>query len=280
MASRFRSGFGRLLLLLHVAFAMQQQQQQQSLSSHLSSSPANFHRRIFLIRHEATDWNDQGKLQSGCADICLNEKGQHQAKQMTCELQAAGATFDLIASSHLQRACQTADALCCLLTTTTTTLTTGNDNVKDSMARRTFPGFREMDYGDHEGLPIKGPASTSQSLDIFNRYKDPMMQGDMDLEWPGGESLRQVEQRALQTLQELLETPRYDAAGTADPPKRIAIVAHAILNRLLLAATLRGDGKHFVDFPQDNCCINVIDQLPDGTFQAVVLNYNQHILLE
>ena len=274
MKPRFLSGSGVggcLLLFLQVAFAMQPQQQP-SLSTQLSGSSTNFHRRIYLIRHGATDWNDQGKLQGGCADIALNEKGKQQANRMARELQAVGASFDLVASSHLQRACQTADELCRLLSPAS-----GSIPERDP-GRQTFPGFREMEYGEHEGLPIKGPNCTRQTTEIFNRYKNPMMQGNMDLAWPGGESLRQVEQRALNTLQEILSNET--TSTTIGPPKQIAIVGHAIMNRLLLAATLRGDGKQFGDFPQDNCCINVIDQLPDGSFEAVVLNYNQHTLID
>ena len=136
-----------------------------------------------------------------------------------------------------------------------------------------------MDYGIHEGLPIKGPDSTPESIKEFERYKNPIMEGDMDITWPEGESMRHVEQRAVAALRQVLEQSTvegdgYDKDKAARSPATIAIVAHAIFNRVLLAATLQGDGKHFVDYPQDNCCINVIDQLSDGSFEAVVVNYN------
>ena len=107
---------GALWLLLQgaplVVEAMQQQQQRHSsLASQLSHTNVNFHRRIFLIRHGETDWNKQGKLQGGSVDIALNSKGKQQATQLANELHNTGTKFDIIASSHLQRACQTADAL-------------------------------------------------------------------------------------------------------------------------------------------------------------------------
>lgn len=138
-----------------------------------------------------------------------------------------------------------------------------------------------MDYGQHEGLPIKGPACTPKSKEIFRSYVDRMQEGNMDLEWPGGESIRQVEQRAVQSLHRVLNSwddEEDTNASDRAAPKTIGIVAHAILNRVLLAATLRGNGKYFVDYEQDNCCINVIDQLSDGSFEAVVINYNQHMM--
>jgi broad specificity phosphatase PhoE len=335
-----------LLSALPVLFAMQQskthhqpqQEQQQQVSSSLSlkhqltaaNNNNNYHTRIFLIRHGETDWNDQGKLQGGgTAAIGLNEKGQRQAARLARELQqslvddaadddgtSSTTMFDVIASSNLQRACQTADALMTLQCCSSSSSSSSRSS-NDSRTRRcTLTGFREMDYGIHEGLHIHGPASTMESRRIFEQYVNPMQAGDLDLAWPGGgESIRQVEQRAVQALHQVLQQQQLTArrsslsssrgdcsddgnvdgndtligscvelTGTASsstttrrrPKTNIAIVAHAILNRVLLAAMLQGDATHFVDYRQDNCCINVIDQLDDGSFRAVVLNYNQH----
>ena len=268
-----------LQLLLHVLFAMHQANQQPPEQEEALSSllPRNFHRRIFLIRHGETDWNEQGKLQGGLVDIALNANGKQQAARLVRELQNTGACFDIIVSSHLQRARQTADALALC---SSPAANVGQREKK--LQRQTLAGFREMDYGQHEGLPMKGPACTPKSKEIFRSYVDRMQGGNMDLKWPGGgESIRQVEQRAMQSLHQVLDSfddEENTTASDRDAPKTIGIVAHAILNRVLLAATLRGNGKYFVDYEQDNCCINVIDQLSDGSFEGVVINYNQHMM--
>jgi broad specificity phosphatase PhoE len=229
-----RWNFSRLLRVVGVLLAMHQQQHDQpqqqsaiqqqepasitSLSRHLSSvNNSNYQCRIFLMRHGETDWNDQGKMQGGGAsavDIALNEKGKQQAASLARELYSSllanspnNTSLDVIASSHLLRARQTADAILLL---GTREASIGGSHVKRtrmSTKRLTLTGFREMDYGIHEGLYIHGPASTSHSRQIFEQYVNPMQAGDLDLAWPGagGESIRQVEQRAVEALHQVLQ---------------------------------------------------------------------------
>jgi len=61
--------------------------------------------QIAIIRHGTTSWNKAGKLQ-GHSDIPLDEEGVQQALKLGQRL--AGETWDLIYSSHLLRARQTA----------------------------------------------------------------------------------------------------------------------------------------------------------------------------
>ena len=60
---------------------------------------------IYVLRHGQTDYNVQGKFQ-GQVDVPINETGKKQAKQIAKELE--NITFDVIFSSPLQRAIQTA----------------------------------------------------------------------------------------------------------------------------------------------------------------------------
>ncbi|MRG85693.1 histidine phosphatase family protein [Salinibacillus xinjiangensis] len=64
--------------------------------------------RIGLIRHGLTDWNKERKAQ-GQTDIPLNETGKEQA-QLLAKRFVEG-EWDLVVSSHLTRAYDTADAV-------------------------------------------------------------------------------------------------------------------------------------------------------------------------
>lgn len=61
--------------------------------------------QIAIIRHGTTSWNKAGKLQ-GHSDIPLDEEGVQQAIKLGQRL--TGETWDLVYSSHLIRARQTA----------------------------------------------------------------------------------------------------------------------------------------------------------------------------
>ena len=66
------------------------------------------HKRLYLIRHGETDWNTENRIQ-GSTDKSLNAVGLRQADALRRYL--ADAPIELIASSHLRRAAQTADAV-------------------------------------------------------------------------------------------------------------------------------------------------------------------------
>ena len=62
--------------------------------------------RLLVLRHGQSEWNVQGRWQ-GQADIALTQEGLRQAREAAEKL----GTFDLIASSSLQRARRTAEII-------------------------------------------------------------------------------------------------------------------------------------------------------------------------
>ena len=93
--------------------------------------------QIYIVRHGETDWNKYRKFQ-GQTDIPLNEEGRLQAEKLAEALKAL-LPFDRIVSSDLDRARETAAIM-----------TRGFDTPIQADA-----GFREMDFGDWEGLDMK-----------------------------------------------------------------------------------------------------------------------------
>ena len=68
----------------------------------------------FLVRHGATDWNKQHRIQ-GHSNISLNEEGREQAKKLRSRL--CSANINAVYTSDLMRATETADILTCNSTT-------------------------------------------------------------------------------------------------------------------------------------------------------------------
>jgi probable phosphoglycerate mutase len=89
--------------------------------------------KIILIRHGETAWNAERRLQ-GHLDIPLNAEGERQARLLATAL--AAEPIDLIVSSDLQRARQTAQAVA----------------TPRGMPLQVEPGLRERCYGGFEGL--------------------------------------------------------------------------------------------------------------------------------
>ena len=66
--------------------------------------------RFCLVRHGETDWNVARRLQ-GHTDIALNSRGRIQAVQLAQALKKSNLQFDVLYTSDLQRAADTANAI-------------------------------------------------------------------------------------------------------------------------------------------------------------------------
>ena len=152
---------------------------------------------ILLIRHGETAWNAVRRLQ-GHTDIPLNDEGARQAGALTQAL--AAERVDVLVSSDLQRAMQTAQAVA---------------DQYDGLRVQTDEQLRERCYGVFEGMLY---------AEIERQYpaEYALWQArDIDAVMPAGqreaESFRQFYQRAIDGI-----------AGWArrHPGRTIAIVAH------------------------------------------------------
>jgi uncharacterized phosphatase len=63
--------------------------------------------RIVLIRHGQTDWNREERLQ-GATDVPLNDVGRQEARAVAAHLRDGATPWDVLVSSPLDRAVETA----------------------------------------------------------------------------------------------------------------------------------------------------------------------------
>jgi probable phosphoglycerate mutase len=151
---------------------------------------------IILIRHGETAWNAERRLQ-GHLDIPLNPEGQRQAALLGAAL--AGEPIDLVVSSDLARARQTAQAVADAL----------------GMTVRVDAQLRERCYGGFEGLLY------SEIEARFPAEFAAWQARDVDAELPPGknpgETFRAFYARATGAIL---------AWGAANPGKTLALVAH------------------------------------------------------
>lgn len=125
---------------------------------------------LTLIRHGQTDWN-KARLMQGTSDIPLNDTGRAQAHDTAAALQARGLEYDVVVSSPLSRARETAEIIAASFGLT---------------LDRTYEGLIERGYGEAEGLDISEEAR--RTPDAF---------------YEGVESERSVYRRGIEVLRDI-----------------------------------------------------------------------------
>jgi 2,3-bisphosphoglycerate-dependent phosphoglycerate mutase len=150
--------------------------------------------KLCLIRHGETTWNAERRLQ-GHTDIPLNENGAMQARQMAQALKDAKLTFDVLYTSDLKRAADTANAVTQLF----------------GVSAKVDTILRERHFGALQGLSIS--EAPLLRPDIWRAH----IARDLDHELEGGESIRQFALRVQKALDQIQE----QHAG-----KTILIVSH------------------------------------------------------
>lgn len=109
---------------------------------------------------------------------------------------------------------------------------------------QSFPQFREMNFGRWQGLTYG---------EVMEKYPEDIPQWLQDLEnfrIPQGESLRDVQQRVLPKLEELIAKHQGE---------KFVLVCHGAVNRLIIADALHLPLAHVLHLEQDYGCLNIIE---------------------
>ena len=155
---------------------------------------------VFLVRHGENEWVSSGKLAGRTPGVHLNDRGREQAGQLAALLgrQPIAAVY----SSPLERCTETAQPLAAAL----------------GLPVCPEPGMLEVDYGDWHGRELK-ELSQLPGWRLVQHFPG-------GFRFPNGESLREVQTRAVNTVERL---------AAAHPNTAIAVFSHGDVIRMLVA---------------------------------------------
>lgn len=194
------------------------------------------------MRHGETDWNRR-QIFRGTHDIPLNENGRAQAKLLGMGLKDR--SIAAVYTSPLSRAVETAE------------IALGQKGVKIGLDER----LTDLCYGDWQGL---------EEAEVKRRwpteYENWMCRPE-SMRVPGGDTLAEVSQRAFGAMAEV---------AAKHLGETVVIVAHRVVNKLLVLGTLGLGLERFPFIRQDNCCIDEFERSERG-YVVVSLNDTNHL---
>ncbi|MCR4398566.1 MAG: histidine phosphatase family protein [Firmicutes bacterium] len=136
--------------------------------------------RVALVRHGETDWNVAARYQ-GHLDIPLNANGFAQARALARSMQSWNVSA--VYSSDLSRAKATAESIA----------------APHGLPVKLDPRLREMRFGEWEGLTV------DEVADVYGSMYAAWLDKPDAISPPGGESLRELTDRVMGALRDIIE---------------------------------------------------------------------------
>ncbi len=200
-------------------------------------------RQVILIRHGQTAWNKE-QVFRGRTDLPLDQTGLRQAEAIRDAL--AAEPISRIVCSPLSRAVETARPLA--------------ERLK--LEGEVNAALTDLDFGRWQGMTVA--AVKIQYPELFLTWESAPEQ----VRFPDGETLDEAADRALSALQDLV---------AADQPGALVVVAHRVINKVLLCKALGLGTSAFWQIRQDTACINRLS-LDAGRWVVECLNDTCHLL--
>lgn len=216
---------------------------------------------VVLSRHGLTPRSIPEQHIGQRIDPPLSDEGRAQAAALAARL--APFAFDRILSSPLRRAYETAEAVASAAEAPTQPAV--------EIDRRLL----EMDYGDWEGL-------TYEEIEALGAAERRRWEADpATVPCPNGESGNEVAARVRSFLGDLLAAASDPAAAGSTAERRVVVVGHSTLNRILVCVTLRIPVREFRRrFVQDQVNLTVL-QWAEGSgideAELLLLNDLAHV---
>ena len=200
-------------------------------------------KHFYIIRHGETEFNKSKLLQGRGINASLNEMGRQQAQAVANALD--NYPIQKIVTSSLIRTHESAAPLI-----------EGRALQYESWAE-----LDEMSFGDFEGKPFY------EVIDQLKNLQREWSLGNTEVPVPGGESPKEVYQRAASKLIEIAEN---------STESHIAVYIHGRLIRILLSGILGMGLKNMQEIEHENGAINHI-MWQEGVFSSVQLNMTDHL---
>jgi broad specificity phosphatase PhoE len=198
---------------------------------------------IYLIRHGESDWNIEKRIQGQMEGAKLSEKGQLQSRQLKKGLEHNGIRMDLVYSSPLRRALETAKI------------------AFPDQAIRTDDRLQERSFGKLEGMTRD---------DVGKKYPELTEARKKHGSTPwfeGSEKLEGLAERGMDFLRFVVKE---------HPGKHIAVVFHGGILEAMLAHMHGMDMLEKGRFEHDPTGYTIIEY-EGSRFTVKVLNHNAHL---
>jgi len=200
--------------------------------------------RIYLVRHGETEWN-RARIFQGRSNLPLNQEGRKQVKALALALK--NKPLNAIYTSPLIRALETARLI--------------------KVFHPLIPifeekGLIEMDLGEFDGMKAQDWAEQ------YPDFRKAWNENPASVKMPGGESLKEVQVRAKDTLERI--TRIYP------PDTTILISSHNFVNLTILCDLLEIPLHRFRELRQENAAFNVICKKGDRLYVELV-NERSHL---
>lgn len=200
--------------------------------------------RIYLVRHGETEWN-RARIFQGRSNLPLNQEGRKQVKALALALK--NKPLNAIYTSPLIRALETARLI---------------KVFHPSIPIFEEKGLIEMDLGEFDGMKAQDWAEQ------YPDFRKAWNENPASVKMPGGESLKEVQVRAKDTLERI--TRIYP------PDTTILISSHNFVNLTILCDLLEIPLHRFRELRQENAAFNVICKKGNRLY-AELVNERSHL---
>jgi probable phosphoglycerate mutase len=200
-------------------------------------------KEIYIIRHGETDLNKSGIVQGRGVNAQLNERGKIQAQAFFRHFNTEG--FEIIYTSSLLRSQQTVQPF-----------------VDAGHSISPHYELDEISWGIYEGK-LPDTQASREYVSMLKKWRS----GVLDEKIPGGESPKELQQRQLKFIENVLKPSAHG---------KILICSHGRAIRSLLCTMMGEDLSKMDDYPHQNLSLYKVYFNSNG-FELDWFNYIKHV---